>query len=95
MFDTETNCAYDCWVKIVWDEPKRIENLGKHGVDFADIDEAFFAAAKVGAAKQGRYFAAGWLNGQPRIVFFARLGAEAVSIISARTPYRKERQLIE
>lgn len=82
-------------MKIVWDEPKRAENLSKHGVDFTDFDEAFFAAAKVGAAKQGRYFAAGWLNDRPRIVFFARLGAEAISIISARSPYRKERQLLE
>jgi uncharacterized protein len=82
-------------VKIVWDEPKRAENLRKHGVDFADIDEAFFASAKAGAAKQGRYFAAGWLNGQPRIVFFARLGSEGLSIVSARTPYRKERKLLE
>ena len=27
---------------IVWDEPKRPNNLAKHGLDFADLDEMFF-----------------------------------------------------
>ena len=26
---------------ITWDEPKRLANLGKHGFDFADFEEAF------------------------------------------------------
>jgi uncharacterized DUF497 family protein len=30
-------------VKIVWDEPKRLANLEKHGLDFADLDEAYFS----------------------------------------------------
>jgi uncharacterized protein len=28
-------------VKIIWDEPKRLSNLVKHGLDFADIEEGF------------------------------------------------------
>jgi len=28
-------------VKIVWDEPKRLANLDKHGLDFADLDLGF------------------------------------------------------
>jgi uncharacterized protein (DUF4415 family) len=28
-------------MKIVWDEPKRLANLDKHGLDFADLNEAF------------------------------------------------------
>jgi len=34
-------------VKIVWDEPKRLANLDKHGLDFADLDETFFDSALV------------------------------------------------
>jgi len=30
-------------MKIVWDEPRRLANLDKHGLDFADLDELFFA----------------------------------------------------
>jgi uncharacterized DUF497 family protein len=28
-------------MKIVWDEPKRLANLARHGMDFADLDETF------------------------------------------------------
>jgi uncharacterized DUF497 family protein len=28
-------------MKIVWDEPKRLANLDKHGLDFADLNETF------------------------------------------------------
>ena len=79
---------------IVWDEPKRVSNLAKHAVDFADIDEAFFLDANVGEAKEGRFFAAGWLGDRPLIVFFVPLGSEGLSIVSARTPYRHERNIL-
>jgi uncharacterized DUF497 family protein len=28
-------------MQIVWDEPKRLANLDKHGLDFADLNETF------------------------------------------------------
>jgi uncharacterized DUF497 family protein len=31
-------------MKILWDEPKRLAKLDKHGLDFADLDEAFSKA---------------------------------------------------
>ena len=34
-------------MKIVWDEPKRLANLDRHGLDFADLNEAFFDSALV------------------------------------------------
>jgi uncharacterized protein len=34
-------------MRILWDEPKRLANLDKHGLDFADLDEAFFDHALV------------------------------------------------
>ncbi|WP_288804629.1 BrnT family toxin [uncultured Novosphingobium sp.] len=79
---------------IVWDEPKRIANLAKHGIDFADICEEFFATAVVGEAKAGRHFAIGEMNGVI-VVIFAVLCTEGVSIISARPANKKERRALE
>ena len=80
-------------MKIVWDEPKRVTNLAKHGLDFARLDPEFFTAAKVTAAKEGRNTAVGELDGQTVTVVFAVLGEEALSIISMRPASRKERSL--
>jgi uncharacterized DUF497 family protein len=41
-------------MKIVWDERKRAINLKGRGLDFADLDVEFFAAATVVPARQGR-----------------------------------------
>ncbi|WP_371932964.1 BrnA antitoxin family protein [Bradyrhizobium sp. CCGUVB23] len=46
-------------MKIIWDEPKRLANLGKHGMDFADLNEKFFDTAVVLEAKRDRYRAIG------------------------------------
>ncbi|MBV8238301.1 MAG: BrnT family toxin [Sphingomonas sp.] len=76
---------------IVWDEPKREANLAKHGIDFADIDEAFFVSAIVRPARNGRFAAFGELNGRIAVIF-AMLGTEGISLISARPASRKERK---
>lgn len=46
-------------MRIAWDEPKRISNLAKHGLDFAMLDDDFFAEATIVPAKQGRWLAIG------------------------------------
>ena len=46
---------------ITWDALKRQTNLAKHGLDFADLDEAFFLASVVIPAKAGRHMAIGRL----------------------------------
>jgi uncharacterized protein len=79
---------------IVWDEPKRLANIDKHGIDFADIGEAFFLSAIVRPAKDGRYAAIGYLDGAI-VVIFVLLGSEGVSIVSARPASRRERSLLE
>lgn len=79
---------------IVWDEPKRLANIDKHGIDFADIGEEFFLSAIVRPANEGRYAAIGRLDGVI-VVIFAVLGSEGVSIISARLASRRERSLLE
>ncbi len=80
---------------IVWDERKRTQNQAKHGLDFADLDLAFFLDAHLVPAKQNRLLAIGELNGQIVIaVVFAALGSEALSVISMRPASRKERTLL-
>ncbi|WP_314949895.1 BrnT family toxin [Bradyrhizobium cosmicum] len=82
-------------MKIVWDEPKRRANLDKHGMDFADLNEAFFENALVLAAYRNRWRAIG-LNIRGAVaVIFATRGTEGVSIISMRPASKKERELYE
>jgi uncharacterized protein len=47
------------FTKIVWDEPKRLTNLAKHGLDFADLDTNFFFEAALGPGDDGRFVAVG------------------------------------
>jgi uncharacterized DUF497 family protein len=82
-------------MKIVWDEPKRLANLEKHGLDFADLNETFFDNAVVIAShnKSKRWIAVGVNIRGVVVVVFARLGREGVSIISMRPASRNERKL--
>ncbi len=77
---------------IVWDEPKRQQNLAKHGLDFADLDVSFFLSASIRMAKTGRAIAIGEFQGRVIVaVVFLPMGREAISIISMRPASRKER----
>ena len=79
-------------MKLVYDESKRLQNIAKHGFDFAALDEDFFADAVVVEAKEHRFMAIGEIAGQIVVaVVFAPLGSEAFSIISMRRASRKER----
>ena len=82
-------------MKIIWDEPKRIANLDKHGMDFADLNEEFFDSALVLNAHGERYRAIGVNIRGVISVIFAVYGAEAVSIISMRPASKRERELYE
>jgi uncharacterized protein len=42
-------------MKIVWAEPKRLSNLDKHGLDFADLTLEFFVGAKIEPTKSDRF----------------------------------------
>lgn len=81
-------------MKIIWDEPKRLANLAKHGMDFADLDEAFFVEAVVVPAKQGRFKAIGRAADGSIAVIFATRGADAVSVISMRPASAAERRFL-
>jgi uncharacterized protein len=80
---------------IVWDELKRIVNLERHGMDFAEVDEAFFERSATVPAKLGRVIAVGQLHDGVIVVVFFRLGTEGISVISMRPASRHERKLVD
>jgi uncharacterized DUF497 family protein len=82
-------------MRIIWDQPKRIANLDKHGMDFADLNEKFFDTALVLNTYGRRYRAIGVNIRGVISVIFAVYGAEAVSIVSMRPANKKERELYE
>lgn len=77
--------------RIVWDEPKRLANLAKHGLDFSDLNAQFFRQAKVGPSRDGRLIAVGELRGIVTVVF-VELGREALSVVSMRPASDRERK---
>ncbi|MEY9100499.1 uncharacterized DUF497 family protein [Sinorhizobium fredii] len=81
-------------MKITWDEPKRIANIEKHGLDFADLSLEFFLASLVVPAKNGRSKAIGRLQDGTVVVIFVTLGSEALSVISMRPARKDERSLL-
>ncbi len=81
-------------MRIVWDEPKRLANLDKHGLEFADLSVEFFAAALVRPVRSGRFQAIGRVGGRTVTVIFKPLGSEAISVISMRRANKKERSLL-
>jgi len=88
-------CSYKIVREDLWDEPKRLANLDKHGMDFADLNEKFFDTAVVLQAKRDRYRAIGVNIRGVISVIFAVYGEEAVSIIGMRPASKAERELYE
>jgi uncharacterized DUF497 family protein len=80
-------------MKILWDEPKRLANLAKHGLDFADLDETFFESALVVPSHSNRWRGIGKDIRGVIVVVFVTLRQEAVSVISMRPASRDERKL--
>jgi uncharacterized DUF497 family protein len=80
-------------MKIVWDEPKRLANIDKHGLDFADLNETFFEGALVLPSHHKRWIGIGKNMRGVIVVVFVVLGEEAVSLISMRPASKNERKL--
>lgn len=79
-------------MKIVWDEPKRLANLDKHGLDFAQLTEGFFEDALIVPSRRNRFRGIGLNNNGVICVVFAKMGREAVSVISMRPASGSERK---
>lgn len=83
---------------FTWDEPKRLANIDRHKLDFADAEAGDWKHALVRETHAGR-------RGEPRfkaivrvrdkliIVVFSPLGTEALSVISMRPANAKEKRL--
>ncbi|WP_346297074.1 BrnT family toxin [Rhodopseudomonas sp. P1] len=82
-------------MRIVWDEHKRLVNIDRHGMNFADLDEAFFERSAIVPAKLDRMIAVGELFDGVIVVVFLKLGTEGVSVISMRPASRREGRLID
>jgi len=89
-------------MKIVWDEPKRLANLDKHGLDFRDFEEGFgWEACLVFPSRpsqtgRARHQMIGELNGELVVVaIVSPLGSEALSLVSLRPASSKERRLYD
>jgi hypothetical protein len=80
-------------MRIAWDEPKRLANLDKHGLDFADLNETFFDSALVFPSHHRRWLGIGKNTHGVIVVVFVALGKEAVSLISMRPASKNERKL--
>lgn len=80
-------------MKITWDERKRLANIDKHGLDFANLTPEFFENSFVSPTKLKRFKAIGELNGVVVVIFAAR-GSEGISVISMRPAGRKEREAL-
>jgi uncharacterized protein len=79
------------------DPHKRATNLEKHGLDLADVEDAFeWDTALIGPARpsrgRARFVAVGFLAGDLVTLIFSPLGSEAIAPISLRPASRKERR---
>jgi len=82
-------------LKIIWDETKRIANIEKHGLDFADVGFFGWEAAVMERGHSGRIKAIGYFEDGTAVVIFAKLGTEAISIVSFRPANTKEKRLLQ
>ncbi len=80
---------------ITYDPPKRLQNIEKHGLDFANLDAEFFLEALVVSGNTDRLKAIGKFQDGVIVVIFATLGTEGLSVISMRPANRRERKLYE
>lgn len=81
-------------VQIIWDEPKRLANLAKHGLDFAELEEDFFDEAVLVTARSGRRMAIGWFKDIGIVVIHMVYGVEAISVSSMRPASAAERKVL-
>ena len=93
LLDTCGRTYIQIAVIIVWDEPKRLANLNKHGLDFADLTEAFFENAMFVPSRNKRRRGIGVDRSGMICVVFVRLGSEGLSVISMRHASAQERTL--
>ena len=80
---------------ITWDEPKRLQNLAKHGLDFAEFEIGFdMDSAVVVPGHSGRFKMIGVFKGELLVAAIAsHLGMEALALVSLRRASKKEHEI--
>ncbi|WP_237482963.1 BrnT family toxin [Lichenibacterium dinghuense] len=85
---------------IVFDEPKRLSNLRKHGLDMDGFADGFdFRTARqfeayTSRTGRTRFALIGWMGGELVVVaIVSPLGSEALSLVSLRPASLTERTL--
>ena len=86
---------------IVYDEPKRLANLDKHGLDFAAFETSFswhdavVLPARPSRTGRERLRLVGRIDGDLVVAVVSPLGSEALSLVSLRRAGADERKLYE
>ncbi|MCJ2014679.1 BrnT family toxin [Methylobacterium sp. J-076] len=85
-------------MRFTYDEPKRQANIAKHGLDFAEFEDAFsfdrFLSRPTKPSRTGRerFLLIGeWFENAVVTVIVSPLGTEATDIVSIRPASRQER----
>lgn len=65
-------------IRFDWDEQKRLENLNKHGIDFADLSELFENEIATELDERFDY-------GEERLLSFGLLLGEVVAVVHTET----------
>jgi uncharacterized DUF497 family protein len=86
-------------IELEWDDAKRVANLRKHGVDFADMEEfgwdtALYDSDENAEYGEDRYVALGLFRANVYVVVFTLRG-NATRIISARKADKREMRRYE
>lgn len=85
-------------MRFRYDEPKRQANIAKHGLDFADFEDAFsfdrFLTIPAKPSRTGRIrfkLLGSWHGRIVVVAIVSPLGTEAIDIVSVRPANAKER----
>jgi uncharacterized protein len=98
--DATTKRHYNYFVIYEWDERKRIGNLEKHGLDFADAWKVFEASVKVTLpvphteSGEVRWMDVAEIAGVVLVLVYTMRG-DSVRNISFRNAKRKERRIFD
>ncbi|MBM4272891.1 MAG: BrnT family toxin [Deltaproteobacteria bacterium] len=87
-------------MRFEWDEAKRLANLEKHGIDFADAPELFQGQMVIALDRrigygEERYTGFGVLKQRVMAVVFSRREPDLIRLISLRKANRRERRRYE
>lgn len=87
-------------MQFEWDEEKNLENIRKHGIDFADVPELFDNPMLVELDErldygEDRWLGIGFLGNGVAVAIWTERQNNVIRIISARRANRYERQKLE